>query len=130
MTRISRSAFYLTCAAATSEGVPSGMAAVGCNGVACRRAERVLEHSWTSPCLLGASAPLARKAHQQNQSHSRRSQDLLRCSWQTGAGHLVALHGFGDVCTGLVCMEMIAETAAYCARLSDRENALLQYGQT
>lgn len=127
---ISFPACYLTSAAATSEGAPSGMEAAGCNDVACRRVERAPEHLWTCPCLLGASARLEKTARQRSQSHSRRSQALLRCSCRKVAGHLAALHEFGDACRELAVIEVMAETVAYCARLSDRENALLQYGQT
>lgn len=105
MMHISRSAVYLTCAAATSEGAPSGMAAVGCNDAACQRAGRVLERSLTFPCLLDASALPVMKAHQQSRSRSRRFRGLLHCSWQIGADHLVALHEFGGVYAGLVFLK-------------------------
>lgn len=127
---VSSPACHITSAAATSEGAPSGREAAGCNDVAYRRVGRAREHSWTCPCLLGASARLEKTSRQQTQSHSRHSQALLRCSFRKVAGHLAALHEFGDVCRKSVVVEVVAETGAYCARLSDRENALLQYGQT
>ena len=79
----------------------------GCNDVACRRESMAPGHLWTCPCLPGALARLERKARQQSQTRSRRSQDPLRCSCQNVAGRLVVLHEFVDVYIKLASATMM-----------------------